>query len=103
LDSTSSFKLVPGYSGFWQGTSLALSSDGDTLAVGGFYDNVSGTGTGIGATWIFTRSGGVWTQQGTKLVGTGYTGTVQGTWVSLSSDGNTLAVGGSSNALWGRG
>jgi len=29
--------------------------------------------SGVGATWIFTRSGGVWTQQGSKLVGTGNT------------------------------
>ena len=80
----------------FQGVSVALSSDGDTLAVGGPLTNTS-----IGATWIFTRSGGAWTQQGTKLVGTGYTpssygpGTPnQGAGVSLSGDGNTLAVGG---------
>lgn len=35
------------------------------------------------------------TQQGSKLVGTGYVGTSwQGTAVALSADGNTLAVGG---------
>jgi hypothetical protein len=28
----------------------------------------------IGAVWIFTRNAGVWTQQGTKLIGTGYVG-----------------------------
>ena len=28
-----------------------------------------------GAAWVFTRSGGVWTQQGSKLVGTGAVGT----------------------------
>jgi hypothetical protein len=73
-----------------QGASVSLSSDGNTLAIGGNRDN-----TFVGATWIFTRSGVTWTQQGTKLTGTGGTGTsVQGTSVSLSSDGNTLAVGG---------
>ena len=73
-----------------QGHSVSLSSDGTTLAVGGYGDSNS-----AGATWIFTRSGTVWTQQGTKLVGTGAIGpSFQGTSVSLSADGNTLAVGG---------
>ena len=73
-----------------QGSSVSLSGDGNTIAVGGYADNGS-----IGATWIGTRSGGVWTQQGSKLVGTGAIGPcVQGISVFLSSDGNTLAVGG---------
>lgn len=74
----------------YQGCAVALSADGNTLAIGGYYDN-----TGIGATWVFTRTGTTWTQQGTKLVGTGYTGTsYQGYSVALSADGNTLVVGG---------
>jgi hypothetical protein len=73
----------------YQGTSVALSADGNTLAVGGPGDN-----SNVGAVWIWTRSGSTWTQQGSKLVGTGYTGTQeQGTSVALSADGNTLAVG----------
>ena len=52
-----------------QGTSVALSGDGNTLVVGGRLDNSS-----TGAAWVFTRSGGVWSQQGAKLVGTGRTG-----------------------------
>jgi hypothetical protein len=73
------------------GYSVALSDDGTTLAVGGRNDN-----GGIGAAWIFTRDvAGTWTQQGAKLVGTGYTGTPNmGYFVALSADGNTLAVGG---------
>ena len=73
-----------------QGISVSLSSNGNTLAVGGINDNGN-----IGATWIFTRSGVVWTQQGLKLVGSGIVGSsIQGVSVSLSSDGNTLAIGG---------
>jgi hypothetical protein len=49
-----------------QGFSVALSGDGNTAIVGGPSDN-----NGIGAAWVFTRSGGVWTQQGDKLVGSG--------------------------------
>ena len=74
-----------------QGCSVALSADGHTAIVGGSSDN-----TGRGAAWVFTRSGGVWTQQGSKLVGTGAVGgAAQGTSVALSGDGNTAIVGGS--------
>merc|ERR1711991_96342 len=83
-------KLVgTGNVGFaYQGTSVSLASDGNTLAVGGPVDNSS-----QGAVWIFTRTGTEWSQQGAKLVGTGAVGASQGTSVSLSSDGNTLAIG----------
>lgn len=74
-----------------QGQSVALSADGNTLAVGGTLDN-----SNTGATWVFTRSGTGWSQQGPKLVGTGALGSAdQGTSVALSADGSTLAVGGS--------
>ena len=55
------------------------------------YDN-----SGIGGAWVFTRSGGVWTQQGGKLVGTGAPDALpkQGLSVALSTDGNTAIVGG---------
>jgi gliding motility-associated-like protein len=73
-----------------QGWSVSLSADGNTAMVGGLSDN-----NNVGASWIFTRSGGVWGQQGGKLVGTGYTGGAgQGISVSLSADGNTAMVGG---------
>ena len=55
----------------------------------------------IGASWIFTRTDGVWTQQGNKLVGTGAVGdAAQGNSVSLSSDGNTAIVGGYGDDAW---
>jgi hypothetical protein len=73
-----------------QGDSVWLSADGNTAIVGGPYDN-----SNVGAVWIWTRSGGVWTQQGPKLVGTGAEGNAtQGLSVSLSADGNTAIVGG---------
>jgi hypothetical protein len=53
-----------------QGYSVALSADGNTAIVGGPGDNYGNPSVGdIGAVWVFTRSGGVWTQQGSKLVG----------------------------------
>ena len=84
-----------------QGWSVAISADGNTVIVGGYRDN-----SFTGAAWIFTRSGSVWTQQGSKLVGTGATSNAYQGWsVSISSDGNTAVVGGyldnsSSGAVW---
>jgi hypothetical protein len=76
-----------------QGVSVALSADGNTAIVGGPSDN--GGASATGAAWIYTRSGGVWTQQGAKLVGTGALGGAgQGFSVALSADGNTAIVGG---------
>jgi hypothetical protein len=78
------------------GASIALSADGNTAIVGGPRDS-----SGVGAAWIFTRSNGVWSQQGSKLVGSGainaggdYPTVRQGTSVAISSDGNTAIVGG---------
>ena len=77
----------------WQGGSVSLSADGNTALVGGIADN-----SVAGAVWAYTRSGGIWTQQGSKLVGTGATGTAwQGISVSLSADGNTAIVGGATD------
>jgi hypothetical protein len=41
--------------GAYQGSSVALSADGNTAIVGGWGDN-----NATGAAWVFTRSGGVW-------------------------------------------
>ena len=76
-----------------QGESVALSADGNTAIVGGYADNLA-----IGGAWVFTRSGGVWTQQGSKLLGTGFIGAArQGYSVSISSDGNEALVSGYSD------
>ena len=83
---------VTGNFGAYFGSSVAISADGNTAIFGGPDDNLN-----AGATWVFTRSGGVWTQQGNKLVGSGATGTTgaqQGEAVALSADGNTALVGG---------
>ena len=84
-----------------QGTSVSLSADGNTAIVGGYGDN-----NNEGAAWIFTRTAGVWTQQGNKLVGTGNIGAaMQGFSVSISAEGNTAIIGGrddnsSIGAVW---
>jgi hypothetical protein len=94
-----------------QGWSVALSADGNTAIIGGRCDNPRPSCTSgadaVGAAWVFTRSGGVWTQQGNKLVGTGAVRTAanQGSSVALSADGNTAVVSGggdngNTGAVW---
>jgi hypothetical protein len=76
--------------GAWQDYSVALSGDGNTAIVGGPTDNNQ-----AGAAWVFTRNAGVWTQQGSKLVGSDAVGNAnQGVSVALSGDGNTAIIGG---------
>jgi hypothetical protein len=71
-----------------QGTSIALSADGNTAIVGGWPDNGE-----TGAAWVFTRSGGVWTQQSSKLVGTGAVGGArQGFSAALSGAGDDIVA-----------
>ncbi len=72
-----------------QGVLVALSADGNTALIGGWNDEGR-----KGAAWVFTRSGGVWSQQGPKLTGTGEIGEGGfGTSVALSADGNTALIG----------
>lgn len=78
----------------FQGTSVALSSQGTVLAVGGERDD-----NFTGATWIFVHNGTVWEQRGRKLVGReGFSGEAgdiyQGSSVALNAAGSLLAVGG---------
>jgi uncharacterized protein (TIGR03437 family) len=76
--------------GVGQGCSVALSTDGNIAIEGAYGDN-----NAVGAAWVFTRSGGAWTQQGNKLVGTGAAGVAeQGYSVALSPNGITAIVGG---------
>lgn len=98
-------------SGF--GASLALSADGNTLAVGAPRDGsdargVNGSITGYynrdsGAAYVFGRTGTAWSQQA-FVKGNYYTaGDLFASSVSLSADGNMLAVGVPKDSSWGRG
>jgi hypothetical protein len=85
------------------GFSVALSGDGDTLAVGAIGENSSATGIDgdqadnwardSGAVYVFTRDGGVWSQQAYVKASNTAVGDLFGASVGLSGDGNTLAVG----------
>jgi hypothetical protein len=72
------------------GSSVSLSSDGTLLAVGG-----PGYNDHDGATWVYRYAGGEWgLMSGTPLSDKDARRAMQGTSVSLSSDGTVLAVGG---------
>jgi hypothetical protein len=74
-------------SGF--GSSIAVSKDGNTVAIGGDTDN-----EGRGAVWVFTRSGSSWVQQGPKLTPDGPSGVAYfGSQVAISASGNAVLVG----------
>ncbi|MFN0300247.1 MAG: beta strand repeat-containing protein [Burkholderiales bacterium] len=86
------------------GTSVALSSDGATLAVGAISEDGSTTSTSVtpnndtanaGAVYVFTRSGtpATWTQQAYMKASNARVDDAFGTSVALSGNGNTLAVG----------
>ena len=78
------------------GDSVALSADGNTALIGGPGDSEGNVG-GVGAAWVFTRSGSTWTQQGPKLRESRTIGVIHpglfGSPVVLSADGNTALIG----------
>jgi hypothetical protein len=94
------------------GSSVALSRDGNTMAIAAHWEASGATGVNgnqndnsipqSGAVYVFTRTGTTWTQQAyIKASNTGKAGEGQlagdgdqfGFSVALSGDGNTLAVG----------
>ena len=85
------------------GVSVALSGDGDTLAVGAYEERSNATGINgnqadnsagdSGAVYVFTRSGTTWSQQAYVKASNTDASDEFGVSVALSGDGTTLAVG----------
>ncbi len=80
------------------GSSVALSEDGNILAVGAPFKNTlveDGVMVETGAVYIFSQAGSTWEHNSVTTTNTG-TGVIPptnfGTTVALSGDGNTLAV-----------
>ena len=85
--------------------SVALSADGNTLAIGA--DGESGDQKGTfatmpatnnlasnsGAVYVYSRTGAVWSQQAFIKASNADADDLFGSFVALSNDGNTLAVG----------
>jgi hypothetical protein len=74
----------------WSGSSVSLSSDGTTVAIGAYHND--GAGANAGHVRIYEYSAGSWTQLGADIDGEA-TGDESGYSVSLSSDGTTVAIG----------
>jgi hypothetical protein len=75
------------------GSNVALAAEGNTALIGAPLDNRD-----TGAVWIFKRSGSTWTQQGSKLDGSGERGVIYfGKSVALSSSGTSALIGGQVN------
>ena len=67
---------------------MALSSDGNTALISGIDSN------SVGAAWVFTRAGSVWTQQAALTASDATSPSFgSGDPVALSSDGNTALIG----------
>ena len=77
--------------GDYFGSSVAISSDGNTVSVSGIFDDTPGNDAG--SVYIFTRSGTTWSQQAKIQSSDIQAGDNLGRIVSLSDDGNTLFVG----------
>ena len=78
----------------YSGRSISMSADGNTLAVGAPYND--GTATNSGHVRIYEWSGAVWTQKGADIDGEA-AADISGWSISMSSDGNTIAIGAEEN------
>jgi hypothetical protein len=72
------------------GSSVSLSSDGSTVAIGAWGND--GNGTSAGHVRVYKNISGTWTQQGADIDGEA-AGDRSGSSVSLSSDGSIVAIG----------
>ncbi|QEA14520.1 integrin [Comamonas flocculans] len=97
------FKASNTGTGDYFGAALALSADGNTLAVGASSESSNATGIGgnqannsagnAGAVYVFIRSGSTWSQQAYVKASNTNGDDRFGYSLALSADGNTLAVG----------
>jgi hypothetical protein len=72
------------------GYSVNISTDGNTVAIGAPFNNAGGTGRG--AVKIFRWNSSAWVQLGANINGEG-NNDISGNAVSLSGNGNTVAIG----------
>lgn len=75
------------------GVSVAISGNGSTIAVGSYYDDDKGNNSG--SVYVFTRTGSSWVKQAKITASDGEALAWFGISVSLSKEGDVLAVGSS--------
>ncbi len=94
----------PGRLGDAFGVRVALAADGNTLAVGGQWEDSNGFGVNgggatntsaslAGAAWVFRRRGASWAQESYVKASNTEAGDFFGVGLALSGDGSLLAVG----------
>jgi hypothetical protein len=83
-------------SGDNSGRSIALSSDGNTLAIGANRNDGSGSDAGHVRVYTWNSGTSAWVQRGSDIDGEA-SGDNSGRSIALSSDGNTLAIGANKN------
>mmetsp|Transcript_5407 Transcript_5407/g.5946 ORF Transcript_5407/g.5946 Transcript_5407/m.5946 type:complete len:144 (+) Transcript_5407:94-525(+) len=76
------------------GTSVFISSDGKTLAIGAPYSHSNGYYGGVGKVYAYEEVSQEWVQVGGDIESY-YVDEEFGGWVSISADGKIVAVGGS--------
>lgn len=82
----------------WLGGALALSYDGNTAIAGAQSTDCPGVGRDCGAAYVFTRSGGTWTEQA-KLSSSTPQREYFGRSVGLSADGTVALVGAADSSI----
>ncbi|MCB1092617.1 MAG: hypothetical protein KDL87_13870, partial [Verrucomicrobiae bacterium] len=88
---TQQAKLIASDASSGDSFGYSVAVEGDTVVVGAYLHNGAGVGFDSGCAYVFTRSGGTWTQQA-KLTATDATkGDSFG--VSVAVDGDTAVVG----------
>ena len=80
-------------SGQRSGSSVSISSDGNIIAIGGPRTDYGGDGSARVFFWNTAVTPNAWTLRGSAIVITGGNSNNAGRSVSLSSDGNILAIG----------
>jgi hypothetical protein len=95
------------------GQTVAISGDGNTIAIGAPHEASNATGINgnqndnsaynAGAVYVYTRNGGTWQQQAYVKASNAGSGDYFGSFVSLSADGNTMAVASNWEASGGKG
>ncbi|MGK0253443.1 MAG: hypothetical protein ACI9OE_000913 [Mariniflexile sp.] len=74
----------------WSGRSVPMSADGSKVAIGASFN--SDNGDGSGQVRVYQNASGIWTQVGADIDGEAI-GDNSGFSVSISADGNTVAIG----------
>ncbi len=78
------------------GTSVSLSEDGLTVAIGAHNNNGNGTDSGHVRVYKYASASGAWIKQGGDIDGEA-SGDQSGTSISLSADGSIVAIGAPNN------